>query len=137
MTCSYFRTDLDTKAFYLKLNFELLDGQLTGDIGVRYVETEVEARGYSGMSYFEQNGSDLEREADRHTLAQLADRSLPECPMLNLGSDGIAQDYELKYQRVDGLGWDTSAGPDPATWVRIPDAGQLQLLYQQRGYGYG
>lgn len=116
-------TDLDTKAFYFKTNFEFLDGKLTGDIGIRYVETEVEASGNSGMRYFEQGGSDLEREADRHTLAQLADRTLPECPTLNLGDDGIAQDYELKYQRVDGLGWDTSAGPDPSTWVRIPDAG--------------
>lgn len=116
-------TDLDTKAVYFKTNFELLDGKLTGDIGVRYVETEVAASGYSGMSYFEQSGSDLEREGDRHTLAQLSDRSLPECPALNLGDDGIAQDYEYKYQRVDGLGWDTSAGPDPSTWTRIPDAG--------------
>lgn len=116
-------TNIDTKAFYFKTNFEFLDGKLTGDIGVRYVETEVEAIGYSGMSYFEQNGSDLEREADRLTLSELTDRSLPECPTLNLGDDGIAQDYENKYQRVDGLGWDTSAGPDPSTWVRIPDAG--------------
>lgn len=116
-------TDLDTKAFYFKTNFEFLDGKLTGDIGVRYVETEVAASGYSGVSYFEQGGSDLEREADRITLSQLADRSLPECPALNLGDDGVAQDYDLKYQRVDGLGWDTSAGPDPSTWTRIPDAG--------------
>ena len=116
-------TDIDTKAVYFKVNFELFDGRLSGDVGVRYVETEVEARGFSGMSYFEQNGSELEREIDRHTLAQLADRTLPECPTLNLGADGVAQAYELKYQRVDGLGWDTSAGPDPSTWVRIPDAG--------------
>ncbi|KXI28826.1 TonB-dependent receptor [Paraglaciecola hydrolytica] len=116
-------TNLDTKALYFKTNFEYLDGKLTGDIGVRYVKTEVEAYGYSGMSYFEQSGSDLQREIDRHTLSQLADRSLPECPTFNLGSDGVAQDYELKYQRVDGLGWDTSAGPDPSSWVKIPDAG--------------
>ncbi|MCF2950264.1 TonB-dependent receptor [Paraglaciecola aquimarina] len=116
-------TNIDTNALYLKANFELLDGQLTGDIGVRYVETEIEAFGYSGMSYFEQGGSDLEREIDRHTLSELADRSLPECPVLNLGADGAAQDYEMKYQRVDGLGWDTSTGPDPSTWVKIPDAG--------------
>ncbi|MBU3021266.1 TonB-dependent receptor [Aestuariibacter sp. A3R04] len=116
-------TDIDTKAFYLKANFDLLDGRLTGDIGVRYVETDVEALGYSGMRYFEQGGSDLQREIDRHTLNQLADRSLAECPTLQLGEDGVAQDYELKYQRVDGLGWDTSAGPDPSTWVPIPDAG--------------
>lgn len=115
-------TDIDTKALYFKTSFEFLDGQLTGDIGVRYVETEIEASGYSGMSYFEQAGSDLEREIDRHTLAELANRDLPACPGLNLGDDG-AQDYELKYQRVDGLGWDTSAGPDPSTWTPIPDAG--------------
>ena len=116
-------TNIDTKALYLKANFELMDGRLTGDLGVRYVETEIEAFGSSGVRYFEQGGSDLEREADRHTLSQLADRSLAECPALNLGADGVAQQYDLKYQRVDGLGWDTSAGPDPSTWVRIPDAG--------------
>lgn len=116
-------TDIDTNALYFKTNFEFLDGKLTGDIGVRYVETDIEASGYSGVSYFEQGGSDLQREIDRHTLSQLADRSLPECPTLNLGEDGVATDYDLKYQRVDGLGWDTSAGPDPSTWVRIPDAG--------------
>ncbi|MCI2283935.1 TonB-dependent receptor [Colwellia sp. MSW7] len=116
-------TDLDTKAFYFKTNFEFLDGKLTGDIGVRYVETEVEARGYSGVSYYEQDGSDLEREGDRITLSQLADRTLPECPAINAGADGIIQDYDLKYQRVDGLGWDTSAGADPSTWTRIADSG--------------
>ncbi|NVK26103.1 MAG: TonB-dependent receptor [Gammaproteobacteria bacterium] len=116
-------TDIDTKAVYFKTNFEFLDGQLTGDIGVRYVETEIAASGYSGMRYFEQGGSDLQREIDRHTLANLANPNLDPCPALNLGDDGVAQDYELKYQRVDGLGWDTSAGPDPSTWVRIPDAG--------------
>lgn len=116
-------TNIDTSALYLKANFEFLDGQLTGDIGVRYVETEIEAKGFSGMRYFEQSGSDLEREIDRHTLSQLADRTLEPCPALDLGEDGIAQDYELKYQRVDGLGWDTSAGPDPSTWVRIEDKG--------------
>ncbi|MBU2880835.1 TonB-dependent receptor [Psychrosphaera sp. B3R10] len=116
-------TNIDTNALYFKTNFEFLDGQLTGDIGVRYVETEVEAIGYSGMSYYEQGGSDLERDIDRHTLGELADRSLPECRAVNLGDDGVAQDYELKYQRVDGTGWDTSAGPDPSTWTRIEDQG--------------
>ncbi|MGJ8682370.1 TonB-dependent receptor [Paraglaciecola sp.] len=114
-------TDIDTKALYLKANFEFLDGKLTGDIGVRYVETEIEAMGYSGMSYFEQGGSDLEREADRHTLSQLADPNLPECPAINYGSiDPTGQQYARKYQRLDGTGWDTSAGPDPSTWVSIP-----------------
>lgn len=116
-------TDLDTKAFYFKTNFEYLDGKLTGNFGVRYVKTEVEVLGYSGVSYYEQDGSDLERDADRITLSQLADRSLPECPVLNLGDDGIAQDYELKYQRVDGLGWDTNGSADPSNWVRTPDVG--------------
>ncbi|MFC3122237.1 TonB-dependent receptor [Agaribacter flavus] len=115
-------TDIDTQALYFKVNFEFLDGKLTGDLGVRYVETEIEAQGFSGARYFEQGGSDLQREFDRHTLAQLADRSLAECPAINPGDDGITR-YDQKYQRVDGLGWDTSAGPDPATWVRIPDVG--------------
>lgn len=114
-------TDIDTKALYFKTNFELLDGKLTGDIGVRYVETEVEARGSSGATYYDSHT--LQRDFDRHTLTQLADRSLPECPEMKVGPTGVIQSYDQKYQRVDGLGWDTSAGPDPSTWTPIPDAG--------------
>lgn len=116
--------DIDTKAFYFKTNFELMDGQLTGDVGVRYVETEIDARGYSGIAYYEDpNGSDLERDIDRHKLAELADRDLPVCQPINFGTDDPDGQYHLKFQRVDGNGWDTSAGPDPSTWVRIEDQG--------------
>ncbi|GEA11235.1 TonB-dependent receptor [Alteromonas sp. KUL49] len=115
-------TDIDTQALYFKANFEFMDGQLTGDIGVRYVKTDVEASGFSGIQFYEDpNGSDLEREFDRVTLRDLRDTSLPECAPLNLSADNNG--YNYKFQRVDGRGWDTSAGPDPSTWVRIPDQG--------------
>ncbi|MBU2872044.1 TonB-dependent receptor [Colwellia sp. E2M01] len=114
-------TDIDTQALYLKTNFEFFDSKLTGDIGVRYVKTEVDASGYSGINYYE--SGDLQRDMDRHTLTELADRSLPECPAIKVGPTGEVKLYDQKYQRVDGLGWDTSAGPDPSTWTPIPDAG--------------
>lgn len=114
--------DIDTAAIYFKLNFELLDGALTGDFGVRYVETDVEAHGYNGFSFYSDgNRPQFEFDFNRVTLRDLRNPDLPECPTFQPSGDNDA--YNYKYQRVDGLGWDTSAGPDPSTWVRIPDAG--------------
>ncbi|XPF93080.1 TonB-dependent receptor domain-containing protein [Colwellia sp. RE-S-Sl-9] len=112
-------TELDTKSVYFKANFEFLDGDLTGDIGVRYVETEVEAEGYAGAQWWSFGGDSLAREFDFTKLKELRDTSLPACPEYDTSDTG----YAHKYNRVDGLGWDTSSGPDPSGWTRIPDAG--------------
>ncbi|MDU0354351.1 TonB-dependent receptor [Paraglaciecola aquimarina] len=114
--------DIDTSAAYLKFNFEALDGALTGDIGLRYVKTEVEANGYNGFSFYgDPNRPQFEFDFNRVTLRDLRNTDLPECRPFTPSMEGGG--YNNKYQRVDGLGWDTSAGPDPSTWVRIPDQG--------------
>lgn len=113
-------TDIDTTAAYLKFNFSVLDDRLTGDFGVRYVETEIEASGYSGGTWhsFDQNA--LEAEFDWVTLSQLRDTSLPACPQPNWQDPANRLAYENKFNRIDGTGWDTSSGADPENWTRIP-----------------
>ncbi|WP_017446589.1 TonB-dependent receptor [Gayadomonas joobiniege] len=113
-------TDLDTQAVYFKTNFELMDGRLTGDIGVRYVKTEVETTGYAGANFWSHSDFNLEREYDHVKLRELRDTSLPECRPLS-SDDPLG--YTKKFERVDGLGWDTSSGPDPSNWTRIADQG--------------
>ncbi|BFM20289.1 hypothetical protein R50076_13380 [Gilvimarinus japonicus] len=116
-------TNIDTSAIYLKANFSYFDDRLTGDIGVRYVETEVKGSGYGGVDFW-QNGETLQREFDLVHLRELRDTSLPECraPIFSDPTgDGLG--YENKFQRVDGTGWDTSSGPDPSGWTAIPDQG--------------
>jgi iron complex outermembrane receptor protein len=119
--------DIDSSAAYLKFNFELMDGALTGDIGVRYVKTDVEARGYNGFSFYaDPNRPQFEFDFNRVTLRDLRNTDLPECRAFTPSIEGGG--YNNKYQRVDGLGWDTNAGGDPSTWVRIPDQGPCHDL---------
>lgn len=113
-------TDLDTQAVYFKTNFELMDGRLTGDLGIRYVKTEVESRGYAGANFWSHTDFNLEREFDHVKLKELRDTSLPECRPVNVEE---RLGYNNKFERVDGLGWDTSSGPDPSGWTRIEDQG--------------
>ncbi|WP_143873750.1 TonB-dependent receptor domain-containing protein [Catenovulum sediminis] len=114
------KTDIDTQSIYFKANFEGFDGRLTGDIGVRYVKTDVDASiGYGGANFWTHDATNLEREFDLVKLRELRDKSLPECRPLSRTDAG----YTSKYERVDGLGWDTSSGPDPSNWTRIEDQG--------------
>ena len=110
--------DFDTSAAYFKVNFSYFDGKLTGDVGVRYVKTNVETTGYSGANFYTFTDN-LYREFDRVHLRELRDTSLPACQLPGTGEYG----YELRYGRVDGQGWDTSSGQDPAGWSRAPDQG--------------
>ena len=41
----------DTKAVYLKANYDLMDSQISGNFGVRFVDTEIESSGSSGIDY--------------------------------------------------------------------------------------
>ncbi|MBU2878961.1 MULTISPECIES: TonB-dependent receptor [Aliiglaciecola] len=41
----------ETVAAYFKTNFEFMDGKLTGNIGVRYVEDNTDATGLGGINY--------------------------------------------------------------------------------------
>ncbi|MGY0587722.1 MAG: TonB-dependent receptor plug domain-containing protein, partial [Paraglaciecola chathamensis] len=115
-------TDIDTQAYYFKTNFDLFDGRLTGNIGMRYVKTDIAAEGYSGADFW-QFTETLEREFDRVMLRDLRDTSLPECQAPVYSDPNQPLGYEEKYQRVDGQGWDTSSGPDPSGWTRIADQG--------------
>ncbi|SET37869.1 TonB-dependent receptor [Thalassotalea agarivorans] len=114
--------DIDTQAAYLKVNFEYLDGRLTGNLGVRYVKTDVEAKGYAGANFW-QFTETLEREFDLVHLRDLRDTSLPACRAPVFADPTQSLGYEQKYQRVDGLGFDTSSGADPSGWTEIAAQG--------------
>mgnify|MGYP000533668076 CR=1 FL=1 len=114
--------NIDSQSVYLKANFEFLDGRLSGDIGVRYVKTDVDSAGFGGAN-FHQFTETLEREFSLVKLRELRDTSLPECRAPVFADPSSPLGFERKYQRVDGLGWDTSAGPDPSLWTRIADQG--------------
>lgn len=43
--------ETETQAFYFKTNFELLDGDLTGNFGVRYVKDQNQATGLGGITF--------------------------------------------------------------------------------------
>jgi len=43
--------ETETKAAYVKVNFEFFDGRLTGNIGTRYVKDESSASGVGGINY--------------------------------------------------------------------------------------
>ncbi|WP_370980929.1 TonB-dependent receptor domain-containing protein [Agaribacterium sp. ZY112] len=133
-------SQIDTGALYLKQNFAFFDDRLTGDIGVRYVRTEIESTGYAGMTIYDFPDNSNESEFDLMQLRQLRDTSLPACPQPNWNDDdaqdtvNLRQGFENKFNRVDGIGWDTSVGTsydegtdtwtiDPSQWTRIPDAG--------------
>ncbi|TLU65175.1 TonB-dependent receptor [Thalassotalea litorea] len=115
-------TDIDTTAFYLKTNFEYFDGRLTGNVGIRYVETDIDADGYAGANFW-QFTETLEREFDLVQLRDLRDTSLPACRAPVFSDPAATLGYEKKYQRVDGRGYDTSSGTDPSQWTPIPDQG--------------
>ncbi|WP_017446645.1 TonB-dependent receptor [Gayadomonas joobiniege] len=76
---------LTNSAAYLKANFAFLDDDLTGNLGIRYVKTEVESLGYSSVDF--QNTAVMDRE-----LIKIAeDSSLPACTdeqLFTTNSDG-------------------------------------------------
>lgn len=64
---------LTNSAFYIKTNFSLLEGDLTGNLGVRYVGSKVESNGYSGIDFQNVNIT------DRQLIKIATDSSLPAC----------------------------------------------------------
>ncbi|GIU52780.1 TonB-dependent receptor [Shewanella sp. KT0246] len=101
--------ELENFATYLKANFDLFDGKLSGDLGVRYVKTEVEAAGSSGVQFAFDPGN-VGRLMDPFKLAELRDASLPECSGIPFyGTDWNA---ETRWARVDGNGYDTVGTTD-------------------------
>lgn len=76
--------ELENKALYLKTNFEFLDGDLRGNIGVRYVKSDVESIGFSGVKY------DQGIFASDYRLIEIAaDSSLAPCTPDQLYNNGV------------------------------------------------
>ena len=101
-----------------------MDDRLTGDLGVRYVKTDIEANGFGGVDFW-QFSETLQREFDRVHMRDLRNTALPECRSPSYATPGgdFGLGYEEKFQRVDGTGYDTSTGPDPSGWTPIADQG--------------
>ncbi|GAB2505011.1 TonB-dependent receptor [Microbulbifer agarilyticus] len=143
--------DLDTQALYFKANFSFLDEALSGDVGLRYVNTTVDTTGYSGVNFHSSTGN-LGRVLDAFTLRGLRDSSNPACaPVRDYGNaieiddpatpdidentiDGDPQNQEeLRWSRVDGLGWDTQGTADRSDDTPIADQGACFEEFAVRG----
>ncbi|GFE79234.1 hypothetical protein GCM10011487_12340 [Steroidobacter agaridevorans] len=109
---------LENFATYLKLNFAHFDDRLNGDVGVRYVRTDLEASGSSGVNFHFDPGN-LGRVFDPFVLQQLRDPSNPACSDIRFY--GTDYNEETRWSRVDGQGWDTSGTASYADDVRLPD----------------
>ena len=73
---------LKNSALYFKTNFAFLEDRLTGNVGIRYVESEVEAKGYSSVNF--QNPNIVS-----YDLLQIAtDSSLAPCTAEQLWVNG-------------------------------------------------
>lgn len=84
--------ELENSALYLKANFEFFDGDLTGNIGIRHVKTDVNSLGYSGVKYNQGIFS-----SDHELIQIAADSSLPACTPAQLYNNGVdsADGYNL------------------------------------------
>lgn len=95
-------------ALYAKTNFEFLDQRLTGDIGLRWVQTEVATTGSAGINAFNEAFGRNQRIYDLRNLRSLMDASQPACPAIPFDPNGeVAFGDAARYARVDGLGVDT------------------------------
>ncbi|WP_299593700.1 TonB-dependent receptor [uncultured Microbulbifer sp.] len=112
--------ELDNQAFYIKADFSFLDEKLSGDVGLRYVQTDVFANGYSGVN-FQSDPHNLGRTFDPIKLAELRDSSLPTCadPVWY----GANWDEEVRWSRVDGQGYDTKGTATKEDDTPLPDQG--------------
>lgn len=110
--------ELENKALYFKANFSLLDDDLTGNFGVRYVETTVESAGYSSIVF--QNGAisslDLLRIATDSSLAPCTDAQLyangvdyTDGPNFAGGFDANGNFGAIESQNCYDAGFDTNA----------------------------
>lgn len=112
--------EIDTQAVYLKVNFASAADRVAGDIGLRYVSTDISTSGSSGVS-FHSDPLGLGRVLDPFVLRSLRDPSNPACaPILFYNRD---IDTENRFSRVDGLGYDTNNTADFADDTPIADQG--------------
>ncbi len=121
--------EFTNEAAYLKTNFSFFDDRITGDVGVRYVKTEVETAGAGGLRTFSESFGRNQRIWDLRVLRGLMDTSLPACPDIWVAdasiptADAWSQGDIYRFSRVDGTGVDTMGTIDDSDDVRIPDQG--------------
>lgn len=116
--------EFENLALYFKTNFSFMDDRLTGDVGVRYVETTVDAAGFAGINHFNESFGRNQRIQDLRVLRMLTDTSLPACPNLwNYPAGEVAQGDIYRYSRIDGTGVDTQGTLTFLDDTRIPDQG--------------
>ncbi|WP_043317027.1 TonB-dependent receptor [Microbulbifer sp. HZ11] len=141
--------DLDTQAIYFKANFSFLDEALSGDVGLRYVNTTVDTSGYSGVNFYSSTGN-LGKVLDVFKLQELRNSSNPACaPVLDYDPSIILDDastpdvnegnvgdplnqQELRWSRLDGMGWDTKGTLDISDDTRIEAQGPCYDAYAER-----
>ena len=100
--------EFENIALYFKTNFSLMDDRLFGNVGVRYVKTEVETAGASGIRAFNETFGRNQRIYDLKNLRSLMDASQPACPAIPFYEGGdFSYGDTARYARVDGLGIDT------------------------------
>ncbi len=107
------QVELKNKAFYLKTSFSFLDDDLTGNIGLRYVDSTVDSLGFSGVKY------DLNQFSSDYRLIEIAtDSSLSPCTAEQLYANGVG------YAEIDGVGGANLAGAFDANGNWGPAPGQ-------------
>jgi len=91
--------ETETKAAYVKANFEFMDGRLTGNFGARYIKDETEATGVGGITFvrFPQMLNPYNLLVERG----LANMNLPACPEAQMGSNPNGQ-VDHRYEPLNG-----------------------------------
>ncbi|MFC7292745.1 TonB-dependent receptor [Hirschia litorea] len=116
--------DFENFAGYIKTNFSYFDERLTGNIGVRYVKTEVQTEGFGGLQTFNEAFGRNQRIWDLRTIRGLTNTALPACPDAWNYPDGeVAQGDIYRYSRIDGTGVDTKGTATFLDDTRIADQG--------------
>ncbi|AWB67967.1 TonB-dependent receptor [Saccharobesus litoralis] len=111
--------ELDNHSLYGKVNFEFFDQRLTGNLGLRYVKTDVNSSGFAEIKYHDK-ANVFDQTAMFFDL-QLVNQQLGDCPYVREGTspwknqgvriDGVTVD------NVDPDGDGIIGSPNGATWT--------------------
>ncbi|WP_111977486.1 TonB-dependent receptor [Algibacillus agarilyticus] len=101
------RAELENSAAYIKFSFNPIE-RLTGDVGVRYVKTDLTTYGNSGAEF---TADPLDRIFDPFMWRQLRNLNLAECT----NKDTFAPNDNRAENRIDGTAWDRNGTPDDYT----------------------
>lgn len=110
---------LENKALYFKTNFAFFDEKLTGNVGIRYVESGVDGLGYSGVRY------QLTDVADRDLVAIATDTSLAACTEEQLASPAGGFDDNGVWGAIESQScFDAAYNTNATTRSRYLDGGR-------------